>query len=106
MAAIASFSSGRPPAGVYTWFFGCAAGLDGGLDDVGRGREVGLAGAEADHVLALRLERLGLGVDGQGGGGGDRGKAFARLVSRAPMLPERTADFRARMVEPSGILTG
>ena len=47
------------------------AGRDGRLDDVGRGREVGLAGAEADDRLAGGLERLGLGVDGQGGGLGD-----------------------------------
>ena len=44
-----------------------AAGLDGRLDDVGRGREVRLARPEADDVLAGGLERLGLGVDGQGG---------------------------------------
>src|SRR5205085_887437 len=36
-------------------------------DVVGRG-EVGFAGAEADHVLPRRLQGLGLGVDGQGGG--------------------------------------
>ena len=50
-----------------------AAGLDGGLDDVRGCREVRLAGPESDDVLAGRLQRLGLGVDGQGGGRGDRG---------------------------------
>ena len=49
-----------------------AAGGDGGLDDVvGRG-EVGFAGAEADDVLARGGQRLGLGVDGQGGRLGHR----------------------------------
>ena len=52
-----------------------AAGGDGGLDDVVGRREVGLAGAEADDRLAGRLERLGLGVDGQGGRLGDGGDA-------------------------------
>ena len=54
---------------------GVAAGRDGGLDDVLGRREVGLAGAEADDRHALRLQRLGLGVDGQGGGLGDGGEA-------------------------------
>ena len=45
--------------------------LDRRLDDVRRGREVGLSGAEADHRPAGRLERLGLGVHGQGRGLGD-----------------------------------
>ena len=45
------------------------AGGDGRLDDVGRRREVRLAGAEADDVLAGRLQRLGLRIDGQGGRG-------------------------------------
>ena len=49
------------------------AGLDGRLHDVGRGGEVGLAGAEADDVLARGPQRLGLGVDGQGGRRGDGG---------------------------------
>ena len=55
---------------------GVAAGRDGGLDDVVGRREVGLAGAEADDVLALRLQRLGLGVDGQRGRLGDGGESF------------------------------
>ena len=38
----------------------------GGGDDVGRRREVGLAGTEADDVLARCLQRLRLGVDRQG----------------------------------------
>ena len=50
---------------------GAAAGGNGGLDDVGRRREVGLAGAEADHRLTGGLERLGFGVDGERGGFGD-----------------------------------
>ena len=49
------------------------AGLHGGLDDVRRRREVGLAGAEADHMLTCGLQRLRLGVHSQGGGRGDRG---------------------------------
>ena len=40
------------------------------LHDVGGGREVGLAGPEADHVLAGRLQRLGLGIDRQRDGFG------------------------------------
>ncbi len=51
------------------------AGLDRGLDDVGRGREVRLTGTEANDVLAGRLERLGFGIDGQGGRWGHRGGA-------------------------------
>ena len=43
----------------------------------GRG-EVGLAGAEADDVLAGRLQGLGLGVDGQGGRGRHGGGPAAR----------------------------
>ena len=77
LATIASFSSGRPPAGVYLWFLGSRQAADGGLHDVGRRREVGLAGPEADHRLTRRLERLGLRVDGQGGGLGDRRDAGA-----------------------------
>ena len=54
-----------------------AAGLDRGLDDVGRRREVRLAGAEADDVLPRRLQRLRLRIDGEGGrgrhGGGPAG---------------------------------
>ena len=34
------------------------------LHDVLRGREVRLAGAETDHVLAGGLQRLGLGIYG------------------------------------------
>ena len=52
---------------------GVLHGGQGGLDDVGRRREVGLAGAEADHVLTLGLHGLGLGVHGQGGRRGDGG---------------------------------
>ena len=75
LAAIASFSSGaRRPA--------CSGGSrtsrargDRGVDDVLRGREVGLAGPEPDHVLALGLQGLGLGVDRQGGRWCDRGES-------------------------------
>ena len=56
------------------------AGGGRGLDDVGGGREVGLTGAEADDVLAGRLERLRLGVDGQGGGRGDGGQTLGGAV--------------------------
>ena len=52
-----------------------AAGGDGRLHDVLGGREVGLAGAEADDVLTLGLQGLGLGVDGQRGRLGDGGNA-------------------------------
>ena len=52
---------------------GSPAGLDGRLHDVGGRREVGLAGTEADDVLAGRPQRLGLGVDGQRGRRGDGG---------------------------------
>ena len=45
------------------------AGGDRGLDDVGRRGEVGLARAEADDVLPGRLQRLGLGIHGEGGRG-------------------------------------
>ena len=48
-----------------------AAGLDRGLDDVVGGREVRLAGPEADHRAALGLERLRLGVDLERGRLGD-----------------------------------
>ena len=50
-----------------------AAGGLGGLHDVLRRGEVGLAGAEADDALPRRLERLGLGIDGQGRRGRDGG---------------------------------
>ena len=51
----------------------------------GRRREVGLAGAEADDVLAGRLERLRLGVDRERGGLGD-GADAARDPAHAPMV--------------------
>ena len=38
---------------------------DSGFDDVRGGREVRFARPEPDDVLALGLQRLGLGVDGQ-----------------------------------------
>ena len=44
---------------------------DGRIDDVPRGREVRLARTEPDHRLAGRLQRLGLGIDRQGGRRGD-----------------------------------
>ena len=44
---------------------------DGGSDDVVGGGEVGLTGAEADDRPSLGLERLGPGVDRQGGRLGD-----------------------------------
>ena len=45
------------------------------LDDVVGGREVGLSGAEADDRLSRRLQRLGLAVHRESGGGRDRGDA-------------------------------
>ena len=55
-----------------------AGRLDGRLDDGRRGREVGLARAEADDVGTGGLERLGLGVDGERGGLGDAADARGR----------------------------
>ncbi len=52
------------------------AGVDGGIDDVGRRREVGFAGTEPDDVLTGGLEGLRLRVDGEGGGRGDGGESF------------------------------
>ena len=75
---MASFSSGRPPAGRVAVVLRVAAGVDGGLDDVVGRREVGLAGAEADDRLARRLQGLGLGVDGQRGRLGDGGDGRVR----------------------------
>ena len=75
LAAIASLQLGQAAGGRVLVVAGVAAGLGGGLDDVGRGREVRFAGAEADDVLARRLEGLGLGVDGEGGRFGDGGYA-------------------------------
>ena len=43
----------------------------GGVDDVLRGVEVGLAGAEADDRFALRLHRLRFGGDRESQGGRD-----------------------------------
>ena len=77
-----------------------ARGRDRGLDDVLGRREVGLAGAEADHVLARGLQRLGLGVDrergrlvdgGDAGGDASHGSMVARVRPRAPaVLPHPT----------------
>src|SRR5690606_21166450 len=52
------------------------AGGHRGLDDVVGSGEVGLARTEPDDRAARRLERLGLGVDGQRGGFGYRGDAL------------------------------
>ena len=51
-------------------------GGDRGIDDVLRGREVGLTRAEPDDVLPLGLQGLGLGVDRQGGRRGDCSESF------------------------------
>ena len=56
---------GQPGVGRVVVVPGLRHGRDGGLDDGAGRREVGLAGAEADHVLARGLQRLGLGVDGE-----------------------------------------
>jgi len=45
---------------------GVSRGLDRGVHDVARGREVRLARTEPDHRAALRLERLRLRIDLQG----------------------------------------
>ena len=74
LAAMASRSAGKDRRR------GCSGAsgswtAGGRLHDVGRGREVRLAGPEADHRATRRLEGLGLGVDGQGGRLGDSGDA-------------------------------
>ena len=46
-------------------------GFDGGLNDVLRGGEVRFARPETDHRTSGSLQRLGLGIDGEGGGFGD-----------------------------------
>ena len=56
---------GQPGSGRVAVVARIGARRHGGGDDVLRRREVGLAGAEADDVLAGRLQRLGLGVDGE-----------------------------------------
>ena len=59
-----------------------ARGLDGGLHDVARGREVGFSGAEADDRPASCLQRLRLRIDGQSGGFGNSGNALGDAGSR------------------------
>ena len=58
---------GKPAGGGVLVVLRVAARRDRGLDDVLGRREVRLTGAEPDHVLAGGLERLRLGVDGEGG---------------------------------------
>ena len=55
LTAIASLQLGQAAGRRVPVVLRVAAGGDGGLDDVLGRREVGLAGAEPDHVLALRL---------------------------------------------------
>ena len=86
---MASFSSGRPAGRRVAVVLRVAAGRDRGLDDVVRRGEVGLAGTEADDRLAGRLERLGLGVDRQGGGLGDGGDTVVRLGCSMEFAPGR-----------------
>ncbi len=67
---------------------GLPARRDRGFDDVLGRREVGLPRAEADHVLAGRLQGLGPGVHGERcrllDGGDPAGDAFhASMVARA-----------------------
>ena len=84
LTAIASRSSGRPAVGVYRWFFGSRHAASAAATTCFRGREVRLAGPEADDVLPGRLERLRLGVDrqrGRRGHGRDPGEI------RAPVTP-------------------
>ena len=59
-----------------------AGGLDGGLHDVVRGGEVRFAGAEADDRPAGGLQRLRLGINGQGGGFGNGGNALGNAGGR------------------------
>ena len=97
-----------------------AAGVDGGLDDVVGRREVGLAGAEADHRAALGLERLGLRIDLQGRGLGDGadpvgdaagtgrgGGSHAAIVVAVPVAAAtRSAPGRTLPAVPPGATVG
>ena len=76
LAATAARSSGSPAGGRVLVIPRVGAGRRGRGHDVGRSREVRLPGAETDDVLAGGDERLGLGVDGQGGRFGDAGYAL------------------------------
>src|SRR5699024_4195832 len=61
-----------PGAGGVAVVGGLRSRLDRRLDDVGGGREVRLARAEADHRASGGLQLLRGGIDGKGGRGGDR----------------------------------
>ena len=62
---------GQPAGRGVAVVLGVAAGVDRGLHDVRRGREVGFARAETDDRAALRLQRLGLRIHLQRGRLGD-----------------------------------
>ena len=79
-----------------------AAGLDRGLDDVVGRREVGLAGAEADHRTSGGLEGLGLGVHGEGRGLGDRADAGGDPAVGGGRSEELQRSWTAIVADPAG----
>ena len=62
-----------------------AQGLDRGLDDVGRGREVGLADAEIDDAAAALGQRGGPGQDLEGALRSQTIKRCCKLHPAAPL---------------------
>ena len=90
-------SSGRPAGGGVAVPPRVVAGRDRRLDDVVGGGEVRLAGAEADHRAPGRLQRLGLGVDGERRGLGDGADPQRRRVGR----PTGAAEGSAHPANPS-----
>ncbi len=54
-------------------------GPDGGLPDIVRGVEIRLPYPEVDYVNPLRLELIGLGIQGQGGGRGNLADTAGKL---------------------------
>ena len=54
-------------------------GPDGGLPDVVRGVEIRLPHPEVDYIDSLRLELIGLGIQGQGGGRGNLADTTGKL---------------------------
>ena len=76
-------------------------GLDRRILDVLRGVEIGLPRAKTDHVQPLRLHLLGLGIDGQREGRGERGGALRNLVVHHGLTntigpPERKREFSGK----------
>ncbi len=75
---------GEAAGGRVAVVLGVATGGDRRVDDVFRGGEVGLAGPEPDHVLAGCLQRLGLGVDRQGGRRGNGSETSGGAIHGRP----------------------